>query len=127
MLNTNQVKSHLSKYWCIPKENDTDFVLHMEDILGIYKKKYNPNIPVICMEEKPVQLLDEIRKRVNATSLSTEPNTGLPKSGWVEKINSEYVRCGTASIFMFTEPLGGWRHVDALKSCKKGDFALLMR
>jgi hypothetical protein len=44
-----------------------------------------------------------------------------------EKIDSEYIRCGTASIFMFVEPLGGWRHAVALKSRKKEDFALLMR
>ena len=51
----------------------------------------------------------------------------MPKPGTVEKIDSEYVRCGTASIFMFTEPLGGWRHTVALKSRKKVDFALMMR
>lgn len=127
MLNTNQVKPHLSKYWCIPKENDADFVLHMEDVLGIYKREYNPKIPVICMDEKPIQLLDEIRERISAEPLRTDPDTKLPKPGKVEKIDSEYVRCGTASIFMFTEPLGGWRHTAALKSRKKGDFALMMR
>jgi hypothetical protein len=127
MLNTNQVKPHLSKYWCIPKENDAHFVTHMEDVLGIYKKEYNPRIPVICMDEKPVQLLGEIRERVSAKPLRIDANTGLPKPGELEKIDSEYVRCGTASIFIFTEPLGGWRHVTALKTRKKGDFALLMR
>ena len=127
MLNTNQVKPHLSKYWCIPKENDAYFVTHMEDVLGIYKKEYNPHIPVICMDEKPVQLLDEIRERITSKPLRIDADSGLPKPGEVEKIDSEYVRCGTASIFMFTEPLGGWRHVKALKSRKKGDFALMMR
>jgi DNA-binding Lrp family transcriptional regulator len=48
MLNTNEVKPHLSKYWCIPKENDAHFVAHMEDVLGIYQRPYNPKIPVIC-------------------------------------------------------------------------------
>lgn len=127
MLNTNQVKPHLSKYWCTPKERDAEFVLNMEDVLSIYKREYNPQIPVICMDEKPVQLLDEIRERVAAKPLSSDPETGLPKPGTVEKIDSEYVRCGTASIFMFTEPLGGWRHTIALKTRKKCDFALLMR
>ena len=127
MLNTNQVKPHLSQYWCTPKEHDANYVLNMEDVLGIYKREYNPNIPVICMDEKPVQLLDEIRERVTATPLHTDPETGLPRPGKPERIDSEYVRCGTASIFMFTEPLGGWRHTVALKSRKKGDFALLMR
>lgn len=127
MLNTNQVKPHLSKYWCTPKERDASFVLSMEDVLGIYKLGYNPRVPVICMDEKPVQLLDEIRERVSAKPLSTDPDTGLKKPGRIERIDSEYVRCGTASIFMFTEPLGGWRHTQALKTRKKGDFALLMR
>ena len=79
------------------------------------------------MDEKPVQLLDEIRDRVSAKPLRTDPDTGLPKLGTVEKIDSEYVRCGTASIFMFTEPLDAWRHTVALKTRKKEDFALLMR
>ena len=127
MLNTNQVKPHLSKYWCTPKEHDAEFVLHMEDILGIYQREYNPKIPVVCMDEKPIQLLDEIRNRVSAKPLHMDPDTGLPKPGAVEKIDSEYVRCGTASIFMFTEPLGAWRHTVALKTRKKEDFAFLMR
>lgn len=127
LLNTNQVKPHLSEYWCTPKERDAEFVLNMEDVLGIYKRDYNPKIPVICMDEKPVQLLDEIRDRVSAKPLTTDPDTGIVKSGKVEKIDSEYVRCGTACIFMFTEPLGGWRHTVAMKSRKKEDFAILMR
>jgi transposase len=127
MLNTNQVKPHLSKYWCIPKENDVNFIANMEDILGIYKREYNPDVPVICMDEKPVQLLGEIRERISAKPLRTDADSGLPKPGEVEKIDSEYVRCGTASIFMFTEPLGGWRHVTALKTRTKGDFALMMK
>jgi hypothetical protein len=127
MLNTNQVKPHLSKYWCIPKENDAAFIANMEDVLRIYQKPYNPRYPVICMDEKPVQLLDEIRNRIEAKPMRIAQDTALPKPGEVEKIDSEYIRCGTASIFMFTEPLGGWRHVVALKSRKKGDFALMMR
>ena len=127
MLNTNQVKPHLSKYWCTPKEQDAEFVLHMEDVLGIYKREYNPARPVICMDEKPVQLLGEIRERVAAKPLRIDSETGLPRPGTVEKIDSEYERCGTASIFMFTEPLGGWRHTVALNTRKKGDFAFLMK
>ena len=127
MLNTNQVKPHLSKYWCTPKEHDAEFVLRMEDVLGIYKQEYNPRIPVVCMDEKPVQLLDEIRERVGAKPLRIDPDTGLPKPSSIERIDSEYVRCGTASIFIFTEPLGGWRHTVALETRKKEDFALQMR
>ncbi len=127
MLNSNQVKPHLSQYWCTPKERDADFVMHMEDVLGLYKREYNSRIPVICMDEKPVQLLDEIRERVCAKPLRTTSDTHLPRPGTPQRIDSEYVRLGTASIFMFTEPLGGWRHTVALQTRTKGDFAFLMR
>jgi len=127
LLNTNEVKPHLSEYWCTPKERDASFVMNMEDVLGIYKLDYNPRIPVICMDEKPVQLLDEIRERVTAKPLHIDPDTNVIMRGQVEKIDSEYIRCGTASIFMFTEPLGGWRHTVAMNTRKMGDFALLMK
>jgi len=125
MLNSNQVKPHLSKYWCIPKENDSAFVACMEDVLGIYQLPYNPNIPVLCMDEKPIQFLDETRKRIDAKPLRTDSDTNLPIPGSVEKIDSEYVRCGHGSIFIFTEPLAGWRYISARHTRTKGDFAFL--
>jgi len=126
LLNTNEVKPHLSEYWCIPKENDADFVACMEDVLGIYQLPYNPKVPVLCMDEKPIQFLDETRKRIEAKPLRVDPETDLPKPGTVEKIDSEYVRCGHGSIFIFTEPLAGWRRVMARQTRTKGDFAFLM-
>jgi transposase len=127
MLNTNEVKPHLSKYWCIPKENDAHFVYQMEDILGIYQRPYNPKIPVICMDEKPIQLLDEIIERINAKPMRTDPDTGLIKPGELEKIDYQYERCGVASIFVFCEPLKGWRYLRALETRKKGDFAMMVK
>jgi len=127
MLNTNEVKPHLSKYWCIPKENDAHFVAHMEDVLGIYQRPYNPRIPVLCMDEKPVQLLDEVIERVNAKPLRTDPDTGLIKLGELEKIDYQYERCGVASIFVFCEPLRGWRYMEALAQRTKSDFAFMLK
>ena len=127
MLNTNEVKPHLSKYWCIPKENDPHFVAHMEDVLGIYQRPHNPKMPVICMDEKPIQLLDEIYERVSAKPLRTDPDTGLIKPGKLEKIDYQYERCGVASIFVFCEPLAGWRYMRALETRKKGDFAMMVK
>jgi len=127
LLNTNEVKPHLSKYWCIPKENDAHFVANMEDILGIYQKPYNPKIPVVCMDEKPIQLLDEVRERVSAKPLRIDPDTGLVKHGELEKIDYQYERRGVASIFVFTEPLAGWRYVIALNRRTKGDFAMMVK
>lgn len=127
LLNTNEVKPHLSKYWCIPKENDSHFVAHMEDILGIYQKPYNSKIPVICMDEKPIQLIGEVYERLTAKPLRTDSDTGLLKHGELEKIDYQYERCGVASIFVFTEPLAGWRYVKALSKRTKGDFAMMIK
>ena len=127
MLNTNQVKPHLSKYWCTPKEHDAEFVLHMEDVLNVYSIPYNPDIPVICMDEKQKQLLDEVYPRVDAKPAVVGPDDEIVKKGKPKRIDSEYERIGTSCIFIFTEPLGGWRRVVALKSRKKDDYAILMR
>lgn len=69
----------------------------MEDVLEVYQRPYNPDYPVICMDEQPMQLIKETRNKIEA-----EP-------GKVERIDYEYERNGTAVNFMFTEPLGGWR------------------
>ena len=71
----------------------------MEDVLDVYELPYNPSRPVVCMDEKPYQLLDDAR----------EPLPMRPGSN--QKIDSEYVRNGTCSIFAFVEPLGGRHHV----------------
>lgn len=70
----------------------------MEDILDVYELPYSPARPVVCMDEKPYQLLGDAR----------EP---LPmRPGNNQKIDSEYTRNGTCSIFSFVEPLGGRHH-----------------
>ena len=83
----------------------------MEDVLDVYELPYNPLKPVVCMDEKPYQLLGESR----------EP---LPmRKGSDQKIDSEYVRKGTCSIFVFTEPLGGVRHLDVRNRRTSIDWA----
>ena len=84
----------------------------MEDILEIYALPYDPDIPMICMDEQPVQLLGEKLKPV------------AMKPGKPRKEDYEYVRNGTCSIFIFTEPLAGWRHVVASDRRTKKDWAL---
>ena len=89
----------MNDYWCIPSKEDADFVACMEDVLDVYELPYNPARPVVCMDEKPYQLLGDVR----------EP---LPmRPGDDQKIDSEYKRNGTRSIFAFVEPLGGKHHV----------------
>jgi hypothetical protein len=73
----------------------------MEEVLALYQQPYDPDYPVINMDEKPVQLGEETR-----TPLPAQP--GKPM-----RYDHEYERKGTASIFLFTEPLTGWRRVDA--------------
>lgn len=83
----------------------------MEDVLDIYELPYNPAIPVVCMDEKPYQLLGEARGQ-------------LPmRPGDDQKVDSEYVRNGTCSIFVFTEPLGGIRYVSAREHRTAIDWA----
>lgn len=71
----------------------------MEDVLEIYKKPYDPKVPVVCMDEQPTQLIKETRRKI-----AVEP-------GQAERVDYEYERNGTAVNFMFTEPLGRWRKV----------------
>lgn len=83
----------------------------MEDVLEVYSRPYNPAKPVICMDEKPFQLLCEVREPIPMTS------------GTVEKVDSEYKREGTCSIFIFTQPLAGWRYAEAFPHRTKKDWA----
>jgi hypothetical protein len=99
------------EYWVIPPEADGEFVAHMEDVLETYEKPYNPAVPVVCMDEQPVQLLKETRPPIAATA----------EHG--RRVDYEYERAGTASIFMFTEPLAGWREVAVRERKTKIDWA----
>lgn len=49
----------MNEYWCIPPKENADFIVHMEDILDVYEKPYDPEMPVVCMDEKPYQMLDD--------------------------------------------------------------------
>jgi len=83
--------------YVIPPEQSAEFVMHMEDVLELYQRPYDPQVPVICMDEQPVQLVQETRMPLPA-------KPGQPKA-----VDYEYERNGTANIFLFTEPLAGWR------------------
>lgn len=79
--------------------------------MEVYSRPYNPIKPVVCMDEKPFQLLGEVREPLPA------------KPGEVEKVDNEYIREGTCSIFIFTEPLAGWRYAEAFEHRTKKDWA----
>ena len=84
----------------------------MEDVLEVYSKPYDPSIPVVCMDEQPIQLLNETRRPIPATKHHPQ------------RVDYEYERAGTASIFMFTEPLAGKREVSVRPRRTKIDWAI---
>ena len=102
------------EYWVIPPAADAEFVASMEEVLETYEKPYNPACPVLCMDEQPVQLLKETRPPIPATA----------EHG--KRVDYEYERAGTANIFMFTEPLAGWREATVRETKTKIDWATEM-
>jgi hypothetical protein len=98
--------------WCIPPKQNAEFAAHMEDVLAVYSKDYDADHPVVCMDEKPFQLLDE---RYHPIPMNEQNHK--------EKYDCEYERKGTCSIFMFTQPLAGWRHAQALPQRTRTDWA----
>jgi len=105
----------LKKCWCIPPEHNAAFVANMEDVLDVYQREYDENCPVICMDEKPYQLLDEKRKPIPM------------KPGDIKRYDSEYIRNGTCSIFIFSEPMKGWRNVSVSERRTRKDWARCVR
>ncbi len=83
----------------------------MEDVLDIYEMPYNPTRPVVCLDEKPYQFLGEAR------------DSWAMRPGDNKKVDTEYVRNGTCSIFAFVEPLGGRHHISVRKQRTAVDWA----
>jgi hypothetical protein len=99
------------EYWVIPPEADAEFAASMEEVLDVYARPYDSRYPVLCMDEQPIQLLEETRQPIAGT-------TKHPR-----RVDYEYERAGTASIFLFCEPLLGWRHVSVRDRRTKVDWA----
>jgi DDE superfamily endonuclease len=87
----------------------------MEHILTVYHQPYNPNRPMVCFDEKNLQLLKDSR-----APMAIRP--GQPR-----RQDYEYKRNGTRNLFMFVEPKAGWRHVLVTRRRTKQDFAYAMR
>jgi DDE superfamily endonuclease len=83
----------------------------MEDVLEVYARPHDPKAPVVCMDEKPYQLLGHARDPIPATP------------GHDRREDSEYLRCGTCSIFVWAEPLAGRRRVIARQQRTRIDWA----
>ena len=87
----------------------------MEDVLEVYLRPRNHKKPLVCLDEASKQLIAETRK-----SIPVEP--GKPK-----RVDAEYRRCGTASVFMMTAPLEDKRHVRVRQRRTRIDFAQVVR
>lgn len=87
----------------------------MEDVLDVYERPYDPKVPVVCFDERPCQLLSDVRP-------------ALPmRPGSPARQDSEYQRHGTANVFAFLEPLGAWRHMAVTEHRAAPDFAHCMK
>lgn len=101
--------------WCIPPKQNADFVCAMENVLEVYQRPYDPANPMVCMDEASKQLVSETR-------IPVPPEPGRPKC-----YDYEYERKGTANLFMWTEPLAGWRKVCVTDRRTREDWAQEVR
>ena len=87
----------------------------MEDVLEVYRRPYDPQRPVVCLDETSKQLIGEVRRPVPAAP------------GQVAHYDCEYVRHGVANLFMIFEPLAGQRDVEVTDRRTKKDYAARLR
>jgi transposase len=109
-----ELKPWQEKMWCIPKV-DAEFVARMEDVLDLYAEEPDERHPVVCFDETPRQLIGEARMPVAA------------KPGQPARVDYEYVRNGTANVFVFLDAHRPWRHTKVTDQRAARDFAECMR
>jgi hypothetical protein len=112
VMQENELKPWLKEEWCIPPQQNAEFVYHMEDVLEVYQRPEDARFPLICFDETPVQLISETRQ-----SLPVQP-------GHPQRYDYEYRREGTANLFMFFAPLLNWRHIKVTDQRTKLDWAV---
>jgi hypothetical protein len=137
----NDIRLGIVKTWCVPPEADADFVCHMEDVLEVYSRPYDPQFPVICLDEQSKQLIGEVLPpslpkpcqtapachEIEASDVTVPAPERTTRVGQPAKIDYEYERRGTCNIFMMCEPLGGWRHVKVTEHRCRVDWAECVR
>ena len=107
--------------WCIPPQHSAEFVFHMEDVLAVYHRPQDPQRPVVCLDECSKQLIGEVRPPLPPRPARDD------RPGRAECYDCEYVRNGTANLFMAFEPLGGWREVAVTDRRRREDWARFVR
>lgn len=110
ILQEHDLQPWRQRSWCVPAL-DEEFIEKMEDVLKVYERPLNGSRPLVCLDEKPVQLLDHVR-----------PPSGI-EPGKIRKVDFEYQRNGTCSVFCAVEPLAG-RYINQVTQQRTGkDFA----
>jgi hypothetical protein len=99
----------------IPPRKSAAFVWRMEEVLDLYEEPYDPVSPVVCFDERPCQLIGEVKEPLP------------PKPGQIAKFDSHYERGGTCHVLMSFEPLTGWREVEVTTRRRKQEFAHSMQ
>jgi DDE superfamily endonuclease len=105
----------LKQQWCLPGKPDGEFVARMEDVLEVYHRPYDPKRPQVCFDETNKTLRDHKR----------EPEPMQP--GRPAREDYEYVRNGSANLFLWFEPLSGKRRVKVTEQRTKQDTAAVLR
>ena len=113
-LTRHKLQPHKSAYWCIPQITPK-FILDMEYVLHIYSLEYDPNVPVICMDEAALQIIADTCPRLDQ----------IP--GEVEKLDYEYKRLGTKNIFLFLEPKTGKYYIRVTERHTALDWAEVIK
>ena len=108
------IKPWQKKMWCIPKV-DGEFAARMEDVLALYAERPDAQRPVVCFDETPRQLIGESRVPTRA------------QPGKRARYDYEYVRNGTANVFMFIDVNQPWRHAKVTDQRTALDFAECMK
>ena len=111
----NELKPWLKQQWVLPPKENAAFVAAMEDVLEVYQRPYDPQRPMVCLDEKSKQLVAEVRPALP------------PEPGQPARIDYEYERRGTANLFMIFEPLLGKRHVKVTPRRTQRDYAEVLR
>jgi hypothetical protein len=99
----------------IPPEQNSEFVANMERVLDIYKRPFDKERPVVCMDESPKQLIEDAQ-----TAIAMKP-------GQEARIDYEYIRHGVINIFIANEPLRGKRFTEVTEFKTKKDWAMFIK
>lgn len=118
----NELKPWQQKMWCVPKV-DCEYVARMEDVLDLYAEPPDPKRPVVTFDESPTQLTGEVAMPEPPQPAGAATQTTAAKAAVPARIDYEYVRHGTANLFVVYDIHRGWRHVDVTEQRTSHHFA----